>query len=1442
MGKFSLSHGGFPGGVLSLWVWLACASPLLAQQAHFVRGDINSDDSITLTDAIVGLDFLFLAGARPGCLDSIDVDDDGELSVSDPVNLLLYLFQGDRPPPAPFPRCGEDPSDDAIGCIEFPPCPAPTRTTVVISEILARNSTGLVDGDGERSDWIELVNLSAEPVDVGGHFLTDDRDELTKWGFHDGADTVLPPGGFLVVFASDATTSDHVDESGSFHTTFSLSGSGEFVGLVAPDGSTILSSFSPRYPSQLPDVSYGVANGVTGTTTLLGEDTDTRWNVADAPLPASWTNAGFDDTGWSPGEIGLGYETAPRGLFTGKFETDVENELRGVSPSLCLRSRFDIDDPADVSALTLWIRYTDGFVAWINGEEIARDNAPASPESNSSATADRDDSAAVGEFAMFELPLESLTAGRNVLAVQAMSIDADDERFLVLPTLEARLSGTVARFFEDPTPGQPNVGGIDGRVRDTEFSVDRGYHEDEFDVAITTATPNTTIRYTTDGSTPTETSGRVYDGPIPIDGVTVLRAAAFRDRRLPSDIDTHTYIFLEGPRGVLEQPDNPPGYPRSWEGFPADYGTDPEIANHPDYRDTIIDDLRSLPVISIVASPEDLFGARGIYTNAQRKGDAWERPGSVELFSTDGTEELQVACGVRIQGGAGRRPQFPKKAFRVVFRRRYGPTKLRHEIFAGQPYGDQATEEFDQLSLRAGFNNTFPHWYDEQAIHSQYVRDQWARDMQFEMGHRSTNGRYAHLYLNGMYWGIYNVGERPENDFGASHFGGRDEDYDVIKNGSARDGNPQAWNRLISLSGGPVETDAGYAAALEMIDPENLIDYVLENHYFGNTDWDGHNWVSIRKRAPGEKFRCYVWDAEFAISLGTGSRAYNLNAILNMNRTGVQNNNAPTFVFHRLRRNPDFQLLLEDRIHRHFFHDGVLTPDSVTRLWNRRATQVDRAIVAESLRWGDFRRDVSSPREPGAGFGLLTRNDQYLTHRTWILGTYFPQRTDIVLDQLRARGFWSDFTPPELSRHGGDVEAGAIITLRTEVGETYYTTDGTDPRRPDGQVSPSAILAGESPGVTLTALDAPLRWRIPADGALGGTWTEPGFDDEGWNTGISGIGYERSSGFEPFIGTDVEAALYDVATSVYVRFPFELESIPELDELSLRMRYDDGFVAYLNGIEIARGNAPANPTFDSASSASHPDSRAIVFESFDVTEHVDLLRVGGNVLAVHGMNRSLGSSDFLIQPLLTTNREVVAQIEIQRTTRVKARHLVAGEWSPLTEALFRVDSGLRVTELMYHPPSPTGPEIAAGFGNDDDFEFLELANVSDEQLLLNSHQLGGGVRFIFSGQAVLDPGERAVVVRNRAGFEERYGDGEKSGVVVLGEYDGQLANDGENIVILSPLGEIELSFTYDDTWHPTTDGGGHSLTVVDAAASPDRLDEASAWTPSAEPLGSPGAP
>ena len=134
----------------------------------------------------------------------------------------------------------------------------------IISEFLASNSQGLLDGDGNASDWMEIRNVGDMPINLAGYYLSDDHDDLDRWQF---PSVSLNPNEFLVVFASSQPTQMYVDAGGHLHTNFALGASGEYVALTAPDASTVLSEYGAGgadYPTQLPDVSYGMASdGVT---------------------------------------------------------------------------------------------------------------------------------------------------------------------------------------------------------------------------------------------------------------------------------------------------------------------------------------------------------------------------------------------------------------------------------------------------------------------------------------------------------------------------------------------------------------------------------------------------------------------------------------------------------------------------------------------------------------------------------------------------------------------------------------------------------------------------------------------------------------------------------------------------------------------------------------------------------------------------------------------------------------------------------------------------------------------------------------------------------------------------------------------------------------------------------------------------------------------------
>ena len=308
----------------------------------------------------------------------------------------------------------------------------------------------------------------------------------------------------------------------------------------------------------------------------------------------------------------------------------------------------------------------------------------------------------------------------------------------------------------------------------------RGFYDAPVRVTLSTELESGRLFYTTNGAVPAPGSGQLYREPLLLAGTTVLRIAAVKEGDAPLALETHTYIF---PRQVLRQ--TGAGFPKSWgvnggAPVPPDYEMDPEVVDDPAYAKEIEDGLKSIPSFSLVMDPQDLFGAeRGIYAHPKESGELWERPASCELIYPDGRPGFQIGCGVRVQGGWNRRPEeSPKHAFRLIFRKKYGAGKMKAPLFQRR-----GAEEFDELILRAGCNNSWLHWSGEERARADYVRDQWMRESHAAMGHPSARGCFVHLYLNGLYWGLYNLTERPDEHFAAEHFGGSAKDYDA-RNGS----------------------------------------------------------------------------------------------------------------------------------------------------------------------------------------------------------------------------------------------------------------------------------------------------------------------------------------------------------------------------------------------------------------------------------------------------------------------------------------------------------------------------------------------------------------------------------------------------------------------------------------------------------------------------------
>ncbi len=937
-----------------------------------------------------------------------------------------------------------------------------------ITEFVAINADSLTDGDGNTPDWIEIHNPDSEPLDLSGYRLTDDVEVPDRYTFPNG--TLIPGGGYLIVFASGQSEKDYRDAEGFLHTNFSLDGDGEYLALHAPDG-TLIQAFEPAFDPQFEDVSYGVGTA-TARSVVVPADASGHWWVPNEDIGNAWQLPDFDEASWTAATTAIGYGHT-EGLGEGG---DTRNAMWFVNASVYLRLPFEIEDPSTITSLELNMRFDDGFVAYLNGTRVAAASAPEEDPLafDATATAERADEL-VNTPESYAIPANTLTSGTNILAIHGLNFSssgANSADFLIAPELTAVTTdaGSVFGFFTEPTPGEANgPTPLLGFVADTKFSQDRGYYSEPFDLTISSETEGATIYYTTDGTPPSPDNGTVYSAPISIDSTTTLRAFATKESFQSTNIDTQTYLFVDD---IVEQR-RPAGYPSAWGGGRADYDMDPDIVDDPAYADAFDEAFAAVPTLSLVFDPDALFDRnRGIYQRPDGEGISWERPVSAEFMVPDDSEPgFHINAGIRIQGGSSRNVDTPKHAFSLRFRAAYGAEKLRYPLFENTPVGHTAINRFDVLQLRPEYNFGWMHRHWYQACYALYGRDQWASDLFNAMGQNGSHGRWVHLFLNGIYWGLYDLHERPDANHMANYFGGEDDDYDTVNSSVATNGDLAAFNRMMNLAYGDIQTPETYAEIQGFLNIDAFIDYMILNAYVGNRDWDGHNWRAARRREEGSGYLFFPWDTEFSASHVRGG-VFDpppdfFTTALATNVTDNNGNRRPTGLQQRLERNAEYRLHYGDHVHAHFFNDGPLTPEKAAAMWTARSEAIEKAIVAESARWGDFRRDVSPGRWPRERFDLYTRDDHYLPILTWLLETYIPQRSGIVLEQLRSRDLYPNVAAPKFSQHGGTVPYGFELGFDGP-GAVHFTRDGSDPRLLGGGISADGetILPGSM--LTLT--------------------------------------------------------------------------------------------------------------------------------------------------------------------------------------------------------------------------------------------------------------------------------------------------------------------------------------------------------------------------------------
>jgi hypothetical protein len=863
--------------------------------------------------------------------------------------------------------------------------------------------------------------------------------------------------------------------------------------------------------------------------------------------------------------------------------TDITGPMSGVNSTAFMRFPFDLDAVDDVDLLRLEIAYDADFVAYLNGQEVARSSGVNGqpPAFDATAAGERSPATiAVAESINLTSEIELLVPNSaNVLAIHGLNSSANDGNFLIDPQLIATdLTNEDPRYFTTPTPGSANGDGLIGFVGDTRFSFDRGFYDAPFALAITSDTPGSTIVYTTDGSLPSLSNGMVVtaadENSIPvatiaqIDTTTFVRAVALKDGYLSSNVDAHTYIFLAD---VLTQDPVPgfgdPLYPTVWQNnsYSGDYQVDPDVVAQwdddvPDNLDFgIREGLLSIPTISVVMDHEDLWGASsGMYNHATSRGSAWRRPGSFEYFDPNSGNEIQVNAGVQMHGGASRDNLRTKKhSFRLVFNEEFGgPSQLNFPLFA-----DSENGSYNTLVLKSFFTDGFPTRTAADRyspIDSLYLRDTWMRDLQLAMGNVETHSTYAHLYINGLYWGLYSPVERPDDAFLSDYLGGNREDYDVVKDfNELFRGNKDAWNEMFSIANNGLVDEASYQLIQgndpdgtpnpllpNYLDVDNLIDFMVAHLYGGAEDWPHHNWYSGRDRVGETKgFQFFVWDQE--IVLDTEYR----------DRTEVDNNFTPARLYDKLRDNAEFRLRFADRVQQHLFNDGPLTNSNAQQILLNRADEIEKAIIAESARWGDAREGevvTVDSGQPAVTVPVMTV-DLWRESRDEVLNEIIPLSHTLTISRFRADGLFPFIDASAFSQHGGLVALNFPLSMNANDGTIYYTLDGTDPRLAGGSISPNAI--------EFTA-DVPLTSNV--------TVTARALDGNDWSTATQADFFVGAATAGNLVVTEVNYHPHAPSSdefavdAMFVRDEFEFVELQNISNVAI----DLTGVQFTNGISF----------------------------------------------------------------------------------------------------------------------------------------------------------------------------------------------------------------------------------------------------------------------------------
>lgn len=716
---------------------------------------------------------------------------------------------------------------------------------VYINEVVASNSSGLADEEGDFPDWIELYNYSDSTISLEGYGISDDSLDLFKFTF---PEFIIEPGEYYILFASDKDTT-----------------------------------------GQLFD-----------WTNVITQGDSTKYIIPESSIDESWITNEFNDSTWQDGRFGIGYGDGD----------DITNVPNGTI-SVFTRTSFNIANKDLVNGLLMKVDFDDGYVAYLNGTEVHRENINGQAPLPYNATAITFTEPMLDQgLELPELNLNEyvglLNEGKNTLAIQIHNSGSGSSDMTLIPFLDLGSStethhlnfklssggeelflsspdSTVIDYlafpelktgesygrsadndsllyiFLQPSPRSANSEtGYIGRSAEPELDKVGGFYSGQLTLSLADTSMGEDIRFTWDGSDPNINSLQFGSDIRTLSKTFTLKFRTFEQGKLPSNIVTYTYFKEED---------------------------------------------HELPVVSLSTNPINLWSNEsGIYVigangsggncieqkgvNAANWNQDWEIPVTIELYEKDKSRAFISGAGAKIFGGCSRLN--PAKSLAIYFRDEYGNSELDYKLFE-----EKDIDKFQAFVLRNSGND----------FGFSMIRDGLMKTLMEGSALDYQAFRPAVLYINGEYWGIHNIREKINEHFIESNSDADSEDIDLLEGqGWAIHGDTEAYNEFLDALGSADMSNVNeYQGVEDKIDIDNYTDYMAAEIYYANTDWPGNNIKYWRNRKTNGKWRWILYDTDFGFNLYDYNVVQNtIDFALNPNGPGWPNPPWSTYIFRQM--------------------------------------------------------------------------------------------------------------------------------------------------------------------------------------------------------------------------------------------------------------------------------------------------------------------------------------------------------------------------------------------------------------------------------------------------------------------------------------------------------------------------------------------------------------